>query len=260
MPPSEWQIGKSKVFLRGLVHEPLEDRRMAILTNKATIIQKVWKGQRKRKEYQRLRRATVKIQESYLAWRSRIRFLRQRRAAIVIQAHLRGMFAREVAAALREAKRVEEERRRKEMLEEERRRRKEKELQEERASNEHEEEVVQTIIGDPASMVFDRKKSFGGLADLDQGSVTHADLFRTIRHQVTLKKKHCYLIRDAEKELMQLSQLAGQLNPKLVDGLGGAGGSDGVDLDQLFNFLSGEVRRARTASQYPFAQGRLLLR
>ena len=115
---------------------------MALLNAKATMIQKVWKGHLQRKKYLRIRKATVKIQECYLgkenkrvslvckgyfyiinisAWRSRIRFRRQRRAAVVIQAHLRGMFAREVANALREAKRVEEERRRKEKLEEERR-------------------------------------------------------------------------------------------------------------------------------------------
>ena len=71
----------------------------------ATNIQKTWKGCKQRRRFVEIRKATRKIQESFLAWKSRIVFLRQRRAAIVIQAHLRGMFAREVATALREAKR-----------------------------------------------------------------------------------------------------------------------------------------------------------
>lgn len=60
-----------------------------------------------------------------LGWKLRIEFLRKRRAAIVIQSHLRGVFAREVAAALREMRRVDEEMRKREKAEEERRLREE---------------------------------------------------------------------------------------------------------------------------------------
>ena len=117
------------------------------------------------------------MQECYLSWRLRIRFLRQRRAAVVIQSHLRGMFAREVANALREARRVEEERRRKELLEEERRKRQlEVEEEEERKRR---EEAEGGGAGEPLPPPpddgddggcggLDRKKSFAGLADLDQ--------------------------------------------------------------------------------------------
>ena len=231
MPPREWQIGKTKLFLRGCVHEPLEERRLAIINAMATKIQKVWKGQRLRKDFLRKRSAAKNIQECYLTWRLRIRFLRQRRAAVVIQSHLRGMFAREVANALREAKRVEEERRRKELLEEERRKR-QLEVEEERkrreaaaaaaaaengdgsgSNGEGRPEELQGEAGDEFGL--DRKKSFAGLADLDQG--------------------------EAEKELQKLSQLAGQLNPKLIDASSNDHSANNVDLDQLFNFLSGEA-------------------
>ncbi len=125
LPGTQWQMGKSKIFLRGCVHEPLEDKRLGLLNAAATKIQKTWKGQRQRVQFLEIRKATRKIQESFFAWKLRIQFIRKRRAAIIIQAHLRGMFAREVATALREAKRVEEERRRQEALEEERRRKEE---------------------------------------------------------------------------------------------------------------------------------------
>ena len=105
LPTTQWQMGKTKIFLRGCVHEPLEDKRLNLLKKAATTIQKTWKGQKQRRRFVEVRKATKKIQESFLAWKLRIQFLRKRRAAIVIQAHLRGMFAREVATALREAKR-----------------------------------------------------------------------------------------------------------------------------------------------------------
>ena len=37
------------------------------------------------------------VQHAYRGWKQRLSFLRMRRAAIVIQSHLRGVFAREVS-------------------------------------------------------------------------------------------------------------------------------------------------------------------
>lgn len=42
--PTEWQIGKAKVFLRKFVHEPLEDARNQVITSNAVLIQKIWRG------------------------------------------------------------------------------------------------------------------------------------------------------------------------------------------------------------------------
>lgn len=123
VPKTEWQLGKTKVFLRSHVHEPLEEARNKLVTTRAILIQKTFRMYVRRKEYRKIRSAVLNIQHAYKGWKLRIEFLKKRRAAIVIQSHLRGVFAREVAAALREMRRVEEEMRKREKLEEEKRQR-----------------------------------------------------------------------------------------------------------------------------------------
>ena len=93
LPSTQWQMGKSKIFLRGCVHEPLEDKRIRLLNVAATKIQKTWKGKRQRRNFVEIRKATRKIQESFQAWKLRIQFLKKRRAAIIIQVLISERFA-----------------------------------------------------------------------------------------------------------------------------------------------------------------------
>ena len=121
LPETEWQIGKTKVFLRISVFDPLEEKRKLLLTEKMIVIQKVWRGYIARKRFLEMRYAAIILQKHFRGSQQRIRFVRKKRAAIVIQAHYRGMVARELAAALRKKKEEEErERRRLKRLEEER--------------------------------------------------------------------------------------------------------------------------------------------
>lgn len=96
IPQTEWQIGKTKVFLRSVVHEPLEDARKQVINAQAIKIQSYWRRYIERKSYRKIKSAALRIQHAYLGWKLRIEFLRKRRAAVVIQSHLRGVFAREV--------------------------------------------------------------------------------------------------------------------------------------------------------------------
>jgi hypothetical protein len=106
------------------------------------VIQKHWRRHNERRRFSNVKIAAMKIQHAYRGWKLRIDFLRKRRAAIVIQSHLRGVFAREVAAALREMRRVEEEMRKRERLEAERKQREAEQAEADRLALEESERLV----------------------------------------------------------------------------------------------------------------------
>ncbi|XP_068235382.1 myosin-VIIa-like isoform X1 [Palaemon carinicauda] len=206
LPPKEWQIGKTKVFIRQKVYEPLEDRRQTVMIKAAIKIQALYRMHRHRKEYNRIHSACVTVQNYYRGWKQRLAFIRMRRAVIIIQCNVRGMFAREVANALREMKRIEEEQRRRERLEEERRQR------EEEALRLAEDEEKKKELEEAQSQQYD------GLAAVGEGKV--------------------------EEEMAALTNIAETVNNRLAtsgpsnpdDASQGSG--EGVDLDNLFSFLS----------------------
>ncbi|XP_074603106.1 unconventional myosin 81F isoform X3 [Brevipalpus obovatus] len=117
MCDKEWQIGKSRVFLRASVHEPLEEQRRFILNEMANRIQARWRCYVAVTAYLRLRTSAITIQRYFRGHRQKLEFLRRKRAAITIQSYVRGMFAREVAAAMHQMKKVEEDERKREQEE-----------------------------------------------------------------------------------------------------------------------------------------------
>ncbi|XP_039281618.1 myosin-VIIa [Nilaparvata lugens] len=130
-----WQIGKTKVFLRGSAHEPLEDNRVRIINAKALVLQRVWRGYNVRKGY-----SLSKLLTNF-----------------------------KVAAALREIKVLQEEIKKREKLEEERKQREEemkKEAEENlKALEESESKQYHGIVG------MDRGAAQEEIAQLSQMAI-----------------------------------------------------------------------------------------
>ncbi|KAG9510621.1 Myosin-I heavy chain, partial [Fragariocoptes setiger] len=106
---TQLRIGKSMIFLRDCIYQPLEDKRKQLFVAMSIMIQKNWRMYRTRRDYCQAKTAAIKIQDTFRAYRGRLHYLRVKRATLTIQSFVRGMFAREIASALREIKRVESE-------------------------------------------------------------------------------------------------------------------------------------------------------
>uniref|UniRef100_A0A673NEY6 Unconventional myosin-X-like n=1 Tax=Sinocyclocheilus rhinocerous TaxID=307959 RepID=A0A673NEY6_9TELE len=148
----EWQLGKTKVFLKEALEQRLEKQREEVRTAAGMVIRAHILSYVARKNYKKVQTSTITIQKNYRAHFWRQAFLRFRSAAVVLQKHIRGQIARQLYRQLLEEKRrrEEEERIRREerqRLQEEERRRKEEEeealriQQEEEESNRRQEEL-----------------------------------------------------------------------------------------------------------------------
>uniref|UniRef100_A0AAZ3P1T9 Unconventional myosin-X-like n=1 Tax=Oncorhynchus tshawytscha TaxID=74940 RepID=A0AAZ3P1T9_ONCTS len=111
----DWQLGKTKVFLKEELEHRLEKGREEVRRQAGMVIRAHILSYVARKSYKRVLVSTVTIQKNYRAHFWRRVFLRLRTAAVILQKHQRGRLARGLYRHLsEEKKRIEEERRRKE--------------------------------------------------------------------------------------------------------------------------------------------------
>ncbi|CAK6977025.1 unconventional myosin-X [Scomber scombrus] len=135
---AEWQMGKTKVFLRESLENRLEKQREVEVLRAAMIIQAHVTGYMARKHYRKLLQCIVVIQKNYRAFYWRRKFLLLRWAALTFQKRVRGQLARrEYSQLLVERRRREEEERHRRMQEEMERER--QRLEAERLNREAEE-------------------------------------------------------------------------------------------------------------------------
>ncbi|XP_040209468.1 unconventional myosin-X-like isoform X2 [Rana temporaria] len=136
----EWQLGRTKVFLRESLEHKLEKQREVEVFKAALIVQSHIMGFVARKQYRKVLHCIVVIQKNYRAFLWRTKFLRLKKAALTFQKQMRGQLARRLYKQLREQKRKEEEDKKRRKEEERRRREEEERLKKEEERKRQEEE------------------------------------------------------------------------------------------------------------------------
>ncbi|OXB77073.1 UNVERIFIED_CONTAM: hypothetical protein H355_007720 [Colinus virginianus] len=142
----EWQLGKTKVFLKEALEQKLEKDREEELRKAAVVIRAHVLGYMARKKYRKVLASVVTIQKNYRAyfWKKSLQQLKA--SAIILQKHWRGHLARSLYHHLRqqELRRQQEaeERRKREKEEQIRREEEERQWQEEEERRRKQEEEV----------------------------------------------------------------------------------------------------------------------
>uniref|UniRef100_A0A8C8GE18 Myosin X n=1 Tax=Oncorhynchus tshawytscha TaxID=74940 RepID=A0A8C8GE18_ONCTS len=115
---AEWELGKTKVFLRESLEHRLEKQRELEVLKAAMVIQAHVMGYMARKQYRKLLQCIVVIQKNYRAFYWRRKFLLLRWAALTFQKCLRGQLGRKVYCQLLDERKMMEEDKRRRRVEE----------------------------------------------------------------------------------------------------------------------------------------------
>uniref|UniRef100_A0A8C6PDU8 Myosin X, like 1 n=1 Tax=Nothobranchius furzeri TaxID=105023 RepID=A0A8C6PDU8_NOTFU len=116
----EWQLGKTKVFMKESLEQRLEKDRDEVRRQAAMIIRAHLLTFSAKKHFKLVRTSVVTLQKHLRRHIQRKRFVKQRRATLVLQRHRRGQVARTHVRKLKEEKKKrEDEQRRKEEEEKE---------------------------------------------------------------------------------------------------------------------------------------------
>uniref|UniRef100_A0A8C0EX24 Myosin X n=1 Tax=Bubo bubo TaxID=30461 RepID=A0A8C0EX24_BUBBB len=127
----EWQLGKTKVFLKEALEQKLEKDREEELRKAAIVIRAHVLGYMARSKYQKVLASVVIIQKNYRAYFWKKSLLRLKASAVTLQKHWRGRLARSLYQHLlqQELRRKQEAEERRKQEEEEQIRREEEERQ-----------------------------------------------------------------------------------------------------------------------------------
>ncbi|XP_054579273.1 unconventional myosin-Ib isoform X4 [Eptesicus fuscus] len=109
IPVEEYSFGRSKIFIRNpRTLFKLEDLRKQRLEDLATLIQKIYRGWKRRTHFLLMRRSQIVVAAWFRRYAQQKRYQQTKRSALVIQSYIRGWKARKILRELKHQKRCEE--------------------------------------------------------------------------------------------------------------------------------------------------------
>ncbi|XP_077175612.1 unconventional myosin-Ib isoform X3 [Paroedura picta] len=109
IPEEEYSFGRSKIFIRNpRTLFKLEDLRKQRLEDLATLIQKIYRGWKRRTEFLLMKKSQVVIAAWFRRYAQQKRYQQAKSSAIVVQSYIRGWKARKLLRELKHQKRCRE--------------------------------------------------------------------------------------------------------------------------------------------------------
>ncbi|XP_028251166.1 unconventional myosin-X [Parambassis ranga] len=211
----EWQLGKTKVFMKESLEQRLEKDRDEVRRQAAMVIRAHLLTFSAKKHFKRARASVITLQKHLRRHIQRRRFVNQRKAVLVLQKHRRGQVGRARVRKLKEEKKkVEEEQKKKEEEEKKLKGEGEEEAEEEQdakeKSTEDEARQMEEILQLEREIERLQKKREDGVSQLCESSKQELQL----RRDAELKRMKKEASRKAT-ELIDLLNFGG-VDPSLA--------------------------------------------